>query len=72
MVDRVATGERLRALRGDRTMREVSQATGISESTLGMYERGERNPRDETKWALAKYYGVPVSQIFYPDPEETA
>lgn len=30
-----------------------------------MYEAGERNPRDEVKIALARYYGKQVSDIFF-------
>lgn len=62
-------GKRLRELRGDKSAREVSDAVGISESSLLMYERGERNPRDDVKVQLAKYYGVSVADIFFPvDP----
>lgn len=60
-------GKRLRELRGDTPASVVAAALDISESSLLMYERGERNPRDETKVALAKYYGVGVGTIFYPD-----
>lgn len=62
-----SVGEKLRQLRGDRTMREISDATGIKESALGMYERGERNPRDDVKIRLARFYGVSLSELFYPD-----
>jgi len=58
-------GKRLRELRGSRTIREISDQTGISESALGMYERGERNPRDDVKLKLARVYGVNIADIFY-------
>ena len=63
----VYNGKKLRELRGDKTAREVSEAVGISESALLMYERGDRNPRDDIKISLAKYYGVGIADIFYAD-----
>ena len=63
----VENGARLRELRGDKPAREVASAIGISESALLMYEQGNRNPRDDTKEALARYYGRKIAEIFYPD-----
>ena len=60
-------GKRLIALRGDRTQEEVARANKISVSAIGMYERGERIPRDEVKLSLAKYYDTTVQSIFYAD-----
>lgn len=60
-------GGRLVALRGDRTQEEVAKAVGISVAAIGMYERGERTPRDSVKIALAKYYGVTVQSLFFAD-----
>lgn len=59
------TGERLRRLRGNRTLAEVSSACGIATSTLAMYEQGLRIPRDRTKVRLAEYYGRSVAYIFF-------
>ena len=64
-MDAIEIGRELRRLRGDRTMQEVSDATGINVSTLGMYEIGERVPRDANKITLANYYGVSVQSLFY-------
>lgn len=64
-MDSKAIGQKLINLRGNRTQLEVSKAIGISVSALGMYERGERIPRDEVKLALAKYYDTTVQFIFY-------
>lgn len=58
-------GEKLIALRGSRTQDEVAKALGISLSAIGMYERGERIPRDEIKILIAKYYDTTVQSIFY-------
>ena len=63
----IENGKRLRELRGNRSAVEVADAIGISESSLLMYERGERNPRDDIKISIAKYYGVGIGTIFYPE-----
>lgn len=63
----IENGKRLRELRGTRPACEVADAVGISESALLMYERGERNPRDDIKVLLAGYYGVGIGTIFYPE-----
>ena len=61
----MSVGERLRALRGERTQEEISKALGITKSSYAMYERGERTPRDEVKVRISKYYGVSVQELFY-------
>ena len=62
-----AIGQRLISLRGKRTQDEVAKALGISLSAIGMYERGERVPRDEVKIAIAKYYDTTVQSIFFTE-----
>jgi transcriptional regulator with XRE-family HTH domain len=64
-----AIGKKLVELRGNRTQSEVSSALGISLSALGMYERGERIPRDEVKIAIAKFYDVTVQSIFFEEED---
>lgn len=59
--------ERLRKLRGERTLDEVSKATGIGRSAMGMYETGQRIPRDEVKIKLAQYYNKTIEEIFFAD-----
>ena len=63
----VENGERLTALRGSKSREEVAIANRISVSALAMYELGQRNPRDDIKLSLAEYYGVHVSDIFFPE-----
>ena len=63
----VENGERLIALRGNKSREEVAIANKISVSALAMYELGQRNPRDDIKLSLAEYYGVHVSDIFFPE-----
>lgn len=59
------TGQRLRRLRGKRTLREASEGMGIATSTLAMYELDLRRPKDTTKRRIAEYYGRSVNYIFF-------
>ena len=65
MYQQKRNGEILRELRGTRPRCYVAKQVGISESALAMYESGDRNPRDEVKLALAKFYNKSVSEIFF-------
>ncbi|MBR3238669.1 MAG: helix-turn-helix transcriptional regulator [Oscillospiraceae bacterium] len=58
-------GQRLRDLRGDRTTQEVADLLGVAVSTVGMYERGERVPKDDVKIRIASLYGKTVQEIFF-------
>ena len=66
-MDAVSIGKRLVDLRGDRTQESVADALNISTSAIGMYERGERIPRDSVKILIANCYGKSVQEIFF-DP----
>lgn len=57
--------ERLVKLRGNRTQKEVSEATGIKISSIAMYETGKRIPSDEKKIKIANFYKKSVQSIFY-------
>ena len=61
----MSTGKKLKALRGDKTQKEVAADIGISKSALAMYERDERVPRDEVKVQIANYYNEAVGTLFY-------
>ena len=65
MVEATIIGERLRKLRGDIPMQTVADAVEISVSALGMYEIGQRIPRDEIKVKLARYYETTVEALFF-------
>lgn len=65
VVDARIAGDHLRALRGSKSLDEVSSDTGISRSALNMYELGSRTPRDPIKVILANYYGKSVQDIFF-------
>lgn len=60
-----AVGPRLRALRRKRgaTLAQVSEATGISVSTLSRLESGRRKPTLELLLLLAKAHRVPLTEI---------
>ena len=53
-------GAALRALRtrNDMTQKQLADILGLSESTVGMYERGKREPEFETLEAIADYFNV--------------
>ena len=66
-LDTVQIGNRIKGLRESRkeTMQELSRAIGTSESAIGMYESGQRVPRDEIKIRIAEHFTVPVESIFF-------
>lgn len=64
-VIQMSIGMKLKALRGQRTQKEVADKVGITKSALAMYERDKRVPRDEVKVKLAAYYGETVQAIFF-------
>lgn len=63
----IAIGDKLRELRGDKTLESVSLDTGLSVSALSNYEQGIRIPRDEAKLILARYYCQTVESIFFTE-----
>lgn len=58
-------GQRLKDLRGSRTIDEVAQMLGVSKSSVCMYELGERIPRDPIKAKYAEIFGVSIEAIFF-------
>ena len=64
-MDAAVIGKRLIELRGKETQESVAKDLGISTSAIGMYERGERIPRDSVKIAIAEYFGKTVQEIFF-------
>lgn len=67
IVNTIDAGARLRQLRGNTPAKQTADEIGVSESALLMYERGERNPRDDIKVKIAQHYGVSVGDIFFPE-----
>lgn len=64
-MDKKVIGERLKKLRGDKTIRQAAVEIGISYSTLAMYENGHRSPKDNIKIKIANYYGTSVEDLFF-------
>lgn len=60
-------GAELKTLRGDRPREEVALAVGVTVSSIAMYEAGARVPRDDTKAALARYFGKSVGELFFAE-----
>lgn len=58
-------GEKLRELRGDMSQEKMAKELGITKSSLAMYERNERVPRDEVKIRIANYFKKTVQEIFF-------
>lgn len=56
---------KLRELRGNKSLEDVAKAVNVSPQALSYYERGLREPRDSMKVKLAEYYKRSVSFIFF-------
>lgn len=56
----------LRELRGDRSLREVEEHSGVSRGTLSKIERGQEFPLDKHVPALEQAYGAPASEWWPP------
>ncbi|MCB9764544.1 MAG: helix-turn-helix transcriptional regulator [Alphaproteobacteria bacterium] len=76
---RLEVRQRLRALREARgwSQRELSAASGINQSEISNYERGERLPRLETCLRLASTYDMSIAGLLTlpsdrPDPDTPA
>lgn len=65
-VERVDVGERLRAIRQGRrkTLREVAERAGLSESFLSQLERGRTSVSIPSLQRIAAALGVDVSDVF--------
>ena len=55
---------RLRALRGERSLRQVAEQAGVNRGLLSEIERGLRLPPDAWIPRLERAYGVPVEQWY--------
>ncbi len=60
-------GSVLKKLRKEKkeTIQSVASQIGISYQALQAYENEQRNPRDEIKVKLARFYNVPIEKIFF-------
>lgn len=71
-MDAKIIGERLRELRGEKSVVETAKALEISPSTWSMYENGERIPRDNIKLRIAKHFHKPIHLIFFTESTHSA
>lgn len=61
----MTVGERLKALRGARSLDEVAKAVGVTSQAMWNYENDKRAPRDEIKKSISDYYETSVENIFF-------
>lgn len=65
MPDRKIVGERLKKLRGTKTLAEVGNDLNVTAMAISLWENGERTPSDDMKVRIAAYYNVTVTDIFF-------
>ena len=66
-MDRSVIAKTLTDLRGEKKREEVALAVGVTAQAIANYETGVRIPSDDIKVRLARFYGVPVQDIFFAD-----
>lgn len=54
------------------TLPEVAALTGVSVAMLSRVERGKRQMRPKAKVMFARCLGVPLRELFEPEPYEEA
>lgn len=64
-MDHKIIADRLLTLRGNKPLKEISAAIGVSIASVQRYESGKQIPSDDVKIAIANYYGKTVQSIFY-------
>ncbi len=67
MPDRKKIGQRLKALRGSRSLEDVANALEVTPMAVSLWERGERIPSDDMKVKIAAYYKKSVMALFFRD-----
>ncbi len=62
------TGDRIRRARmeGGLSQKELAERLGVSSPTVGQWESGRRNPKDETLQRIAAALGVDVYELKPP------
>ena len=58
-------GKKLIKLRGEKTVKEVAEALGVTRQAIWNYENDIRVPKDEMKVKIAKLYNSSVQEIFF-------
>lgn len=67
MPDRKKIGQRLKTLRGSRSLEDVANALEVTPMAVSLWERGERMPSDDMKVKIAAYYKKSVMALFFRD-----
>ena len=67
MPDRKKIGQRLKTLRGSRSLEDVANALEVTSMAVSLWERGERMPSDDMKVKIAAYYKKSVMALFFRD-----
>lgn len=68
-MDRTVMAANLKSLRerNGETQTDVAKAIGVSGGAYGMYETGERIPRDDVKVKISNHFGTTVQSIFFSE-----
>ena len=66
-MDAKTIGNRLRDLRGEKSVADVAKDLNLSPSTWSMYENGERIPRDNIKLRIAQHFHKPLHLLFFTE-----
>ena len=64
-MDKNKIAERLKKLRGNKSVETVANELGITPQAVYQYEKGVRIPTDEMKIRIATFYKSSVESIFY-------
>ena len=62
-VEYVEIGPLLRELRGEQSLRQIEEETGIAYSYLSVIERGNKRPGPKVLSRLAAYHDVPLDEL---------
>jgi len=54
---------RLRARRGDRSLRQVAAEFGVDPMTIKAWEEGWKKPRADKAEAIGRYLGIPTIDV---------
>ena len=64
-------GQRLKDLRGDMSLDELSEKINIPKSTLWRFESDVTRPNDQIKKKIADFYKKTIQEIFYQFQQHT-
>lgn len=51
-------------MRGERTLREIAEQSGVGQAALSQIERGLMLPKDDDVEQLEEAYGLPISEWY--------